>query len=164
MRVHRFHERTRLPAARDEVFPFFADATNLQRITPPELGFRILTPGVEMREGARVNYSLSLFGIRFAWLTEITRWDPPHEFVDVQLRGPYRQWIHTHRFVKSDGVVVMDDHVDYALPFGPLGRLVHRLRVRRQLEEIFEFRRRAIDGIFPSPRSTLDPRLSTFSP
>jgi ligand-binding SRPBCC domain-containing protein len=143
VRVHRFHEQTRLlqPVAR--VFPFFASAANLERITPPELRFRILSPGVEMREGAVIQYSLRLFGVRFGWTTEIARWDPPHEFVDVQSAGPYRQWIHTHRF-RADGTgTVMEDTVDYALPFQPLGELALPL-VRAQIRRIFVYRRTAI--------------------
>ena len=146
MRLHRFHERTRLVGARDEVFPFFAAAGNLQRITPPELGFRILTPDVEMRKGARVNYSLSLFGIRFEWVSEITRWDPPHEFVDVQLRGPYRQWIHVHRFRPDGSGTLMDDTVEYALPLQPLGEIAAPL-VALQVSRIFRYRARAIANL-----------------
>jgi len=143
MRVHRFHQHTRLARGRDDVFPFFAAAGNLQRITPPELGFRVLTPDVAMKEGARIEYSLSLFGIRFPWLTEITRWNPPHEFVDVQLRGPYRQWIHTHTFREEESGTVMDDVVDYALPLQPVGEIAAPL-VALQVRRIFAYRTRAI--------------------
>ena len=139
MRAHRFHEQTRLPHPVERVFPFFAGAANLQRITPPELGFRILTPGVTMREGARIRYSLSLFGIGFEWLTEITKWDPPHEFVDVQLRGPYRQWIHTHTFRPDGDGTLMDDTVDYALPLQPFGEIAAPL-VALQVRRIFKYR------------------------
>ena len=143
MRVHRFQQQTRLARGPGDAFPFFAAAGNLQRITPPELGFRIQTPGVEMREGARIQYSLSLFGIRFQWLTEITRWDPPYEFVDVQLRGPYRQWIHTHTFREDGSGTLMEDVVDYALPFQPLGEIAAPL-VALQVRRIFAYRTRAI--------------------
>lgn len=155
MRVHRFHEETRLEQPLDRVFPFFADAANLERITPPELRFRILTPQVEMRTGALIRYSLSLFGVRFQWTTEITRWDPPHEFVDVQLSGPYRQWIHTHRFDADGAGTVMDDTVDYALPFQPLGELALPI-VRSQIDRIFAHRRRVITSLLAQP----DPRAS----
>lgn len=143
MRIHQFHEQTRLPRPIDQVFPFFSAAANLERITPPELRFRILTPGVEMREGALIRYSLGLRGIRFGWTTEITCWNPPHEFVDVQLRGPYRQWIHTHRFHEDGAATVMDDTVDYALPFQPLGELALPI-VRAQIRRIFAYRAQAI--------------------
>jgi ligand-binding SRPBCC domain-containing protein len=143
MRTHRFFEETRLPQAIDRVFPFFANADNLERITPPELRFRILTPGVEMRQGALIRYSLSLFGVRFKWTTEITLWDPPHEFVDVQLSGPYRQWIHTHTFRPDGGSTLMTDTVDYALPVQPLGELALPI-VRSQIRRIFAHRREVI--------------------
>ena len=143
MRVHRFQQTTRLARRPDEVFPFFAAAGNLQRITPPELGFRILTPDVEMMEGALIRYSLSLFGVRFQWHTEITRWNPPHEFVDVQLRGPYRQWIHTHTFRPDGDGTLMEDVVDYALPLQPLGEIAAPL-VGLQVRRIFNYRARVI--------------------
>ena len=111
-----------------------------------------------LAEGSRLEYRIRWSAFSIRWVTRITKWRAPSEFVDVQEKGPYASWIHTHRFVESDGVVVMDDHVDYALPFGPLGRLVHRLRVRRQLEQIFDYRRRAIDEIFP-PGRVRDPSL-----
>lgn len=143
MRTHRFFAETRLPQPIDRVFPFFANADNLERITPPELRFRILTPGVAMREGARIRYSLSLFGFRFRWTTEITRWDPPHEFVDVQLSGPYRQWVHTHAFRPDGTGTLMTDTVDYALPVQPLGELALPI-VRSQIRRIFAHRREVI--------------------
>ena len=143
MRTHRFDEPTRLPQPIDQVFPFFSAARNLERITPPELRFRILTPEVEMREGALIRYSLGLFGVRFGWTTEITRWDPPHEFVDTQVRGPYRQWIHTHRFRPDGAGTLMHDTVEYALPFQPLGELALPI-VRAQIRRIFAYRREVI--------------------
>ena len=146
MRSHRFHEQTRLPQPIGQVFPFFSTAANLERITPPELRFRILTPDVEMREGAVIEYSLRLFGVRFGWTTEITRWDPPHEFVDIQSAGPYRQWIHTHRFRAEGGGTVMEDTVDYALPFQPAGEIALPI-VRAQIRRIFTYRRAAITAL-----------------
>ncbi|MEE4299784.1 MAG: SRPBCC family protein [Pseudomonadales bacterium] len=131
----------------DEVFDFFADAGNLERITPPELRFRILTPmPVAMRTGALLDYRLSLYGVPFRWRTEITVWDPPSRFVDAQLAGPYRSWVHTHTFVAERGGTRMEDHVEYVLPLGRLGLLALPL-LRRQLERIFDHRERVIRAL-----------------
>ena len=135
----------RLAGAPEDVFPFFADARNLERITPGWLGFRVLTPGVEMRAGALIEYRLRLHGVPLRWRTRIEVWEPPHRFVDRQLSGPYRLWHHTHTF-EPDGAggTVMRDVVRYALPLGPLGALAHRLFVRRDLARIFDFRHAAV--------------------
>jgi ligand-binding SRPBCC domain-containing protein len=137
-----------LPCARDHVFAFFAEATNLERITPPELGFEIVTPGlIHLHEGACIEYRLHLFGLPFSWHTEIQLWNPPEAFVDVQRRGPYKLWVHTHRFREEDGVTIIEDEVQYALPYAPLGELVYPL-VRLQLHRIFRYRQRAIQAYF----------------
>ena len=136
----------RLPGTPAEVFPFFADAGNLEAITPPWLGFRVVTPRpIEMREGALIEYRLRLHGLPISWLTRIEEWVPGERFVDVQLSGPYRLWHHTHEFRPlPGGGTLMTDTVRYALPFGPLGCLAHRVLVRRDLERIFDFRERAV--------------------
>ena len=142
---HTLRREQTLPGAPDEVFPFFADAGNLEAITPPWLGFRIVTPRpIDMGVGTLIEYRLRLHGLPISWLTRIEVWEdthPPLRFVDQQLRGPYALWHHTHEFVPGpDGTTRMTDTVRYALPFGPLGALAHALFVRRDLNRIFDHR------------------------
>lgn len=145
--VHSLRTRQELPLSIDEVFNFFADAGNLERITPPELHFRILTPlPLAVARGSFIDYRLRLFGLPFSWKTEITSWEPPHQFVDEQRQGPYRQWIHRHRFSAVEEGTLMEDEVFYQLPLAPLGELVLPL-VRLQLGRIFNYRKEAIRSI-----------------
>ncbi|WP_412063464.1 SRPBCC family protein [Rubrivirga sp. IMCC45206] len=146
------HTTTWLPLPRAEVFDFFADAANLERITPPELAFEIVTPQpFEIGEGTLIDYRLGLFGVRFGWRTEIVSWAPPYRFVDQQLEGPYRRWHHTHTFADApdqDGHpgTRMDDEVLWELPVAPLGELAYPL-VRAQLARIFSYRQRRIEEL-----------------
>jgi ligand-binding SRPBCC domain-containing protein len=123
------------------VFGFFADAFNLEAITPAWLRFKVGTPGpIHMAPGTLIEYRLRLHGVPIRWLTRIEAWEPGVRFADVQVRGPYRVWHHTHAFEPhADGTLVRDT-VRYELPFGPLGRVAHAAFVRRDLERIFDFR------------------------
>jgi ligand-binding SRPBCC domain-containing protein len=132
----------RLPGSPSQVFPFFGDAANLERITPPWLRFRVITPRpIEMGAGTLIEYRLRLHGVPLRWLTRIDAWEPPHRFVDRQLRGPYRGWRHEHTFTADgpDGTL-MRDRVEYSLPLGPLGWLADAVLVRRDLARIFDHR------------------------
>ncbi|MBK6750363.1 MAG: SRPBCC family protein [Acidobacteria bacterium] len=130
---------------REDVFEFFADAGNLERITPPELNFHILTPQpIDIKQGALIDYKLKMRGMPIKWRTEISVWEPPYRFVDQQLRGPYRQWIHTHTFTElSRTQTLMEDEVRYRLPIEPLGDIAHFF-VKSELDYIFDYRQKVV--------------------
>jgi ligand-binding SRPBCC domain-containing protein len=136
---------------RSEVFAFFSDAANLERLTPSSLRFEIKTAlPVDMRAGTLIDYNIVLFGVSLQWRTLIETFEPGTRFVDVQLKGPYRQWRHTHEFIDAPGGTLVRDRVEYEMPLGALGDLVRALFVERQLASIFDFRRQTIDAIFGS--------------
>jgi ligand-binding SRPBCC domain-containing protein len=146
MREHFLQTEQWLPRPRHEVFPFFAEARNLQTITPPWLGFEVLTPEpIEMRPGTLIDYCIRVHGVPFSWRTEIREWQPPHRFVDVQLRGPYTLWHHTHSFEERDAGTLCVDQVRYR-PRG--GALVNWLFVRRDVARIFRYRQQRLDELF----------------
>lgn len=141
-------QRTQVvPVPIEEAFAFFADTKNLELITPSWLRFRIVEAPVELRAGARLRYRLTLFGLPIRWRTEIVEWSPPRGFVDVQRRGPFSLWEHTHRLRPVDGGTESYDHVRYGLYLGPLGGLVRRLLVRGWLESIFDYRAEQVPGL-----------------
>jgi ligand-binding SRPBCC domain-containing protein len=141
-----------------DVFEFFSRPENLERITPPKMGFNIITPRpIEMRPGALIDYTVRTLGIPVRWTTLITDYDPPHRFIDVQLRGPYSFWHHTHIFEAVDGGTRIVDEVRYVLPFGPIGRLAHTLIVKRELEKIFAYRAQVIESVFSAGQAARHP-------
>lgn len=141
-------ERTQVVSAPiEQAFAFFADARNLERITPPWLRFRIVDAPEQLSAGAALRYRLTLFGIPIRWRTEIVAWNPPHGFTDVQRRGPFLLWEHTHRLTPVEGGTEIYDHVRYRLFLGPLGTLVRRALVRRWVEGIFDYRAEHVPGL-----------------
>lgn len=143
MRVHLLERSQRVEVPPDRAFAFYADAANLEPLTPPWVHFQLLSPRpILFGAGTLLDYRLRLHGIPFRWRTRIDSWEPPHRFHDHQDRGPYARWEHSH-FFEPDGeaATIIRDRLEYALPLGPLGALAHRLFVRRDLERIFDFRR-----------------------
>ena len=130
----------------EDLFDFYADAFNLERLTPPWLRFEVVTdPPIHMRAGVEIDYRLRLHGLHLKWRSRITAWDPPHRFVDEQIRGPYRTWVHEHTFAPHHGGTLVGDRVQYAM-LG--GWLADRLLVRRDLRRIFAFRQQRLAEIF----------------
>jgi ligand-binding SRPBCC domain-containing protein len=161
MPVHVLRREQRLPGPPEAVFPFFADARNLEAITPPLLQFRLLTPEpVEMGVGTFLQYALRLRGLPVRWDTLIQAWDPPYRFVDVQVRGPYRLWHHTHELEPLDGgeATLMRDTVRYAIGFGPFGEIARRAVVERDLEAIFAFRAQRVPELVAAHADAGAPR------
>lgn len=151
MKVLMLEREQRVERPLGEVFSFFERPENLADITPPELGLVILSPTpITMREGALIDYSVKVMGVRLHWTTLISEYDPPHKFVDVQLRGPYSFWHHTHEFLAVDGGTAIRDCVRYVLPLGWPGQLVHRFVVQPQLHRIFDYRSEVIKDHFKS--------------
>ena len=143
---YRLEASQRLPRPVEEVFPFFADAFNLEAITPGMLHFRVLTPApIVMTAGTLIDYRLRIGGVPTRWRSEISAWEPPFRFVDEQRRGPYRWWIHEHRFHEEQGETVVVDRVDYGVPGGALP---HRLFVAPALRRIFAHRRESLHRAF----------------
>src|SRR3954449_5721999 len=151
--IHVLRREQRLAAPPSEVFPFFADSRNLEAITPPLLRFRLLTPEpIALGVGTFLQYALRIHGVPVRWDTLIQEWEPPHRFVDVQVRGPYRLWHHTHELVALDGgaATLMRDTVRYSVGFGALGEVARRALVLRDLEAIFAFRAERVPALVAS--------------
>ena len=140
-RTHTLERTQLIPRPLSEVFPFFSDAKNLETITPAFLQFKILTPGpIAMQAGTLIDYRIRLLGVPLHWRTQIEAFEPPLRFTDIQIRGPYRLWHHTHEFLETAEGTLMTDRVRYEMPLGSLGSLTHALWTRRTLERIFDYR------------------------
>jgi hypothetical protein len=146
MRVRQFESDLWLPQSREKVFQFFSDVANLDRITPPWLHFRTVEPGqMEMRKGIVIEHALRIHGLPLRWCSVIKEWDPPSRFVDEQIRGPYRLWVHEHKFEERDGGTLVHDHVHYAVL---MDFLLHRFFIRPDIERIFAYRQEQLRALF----------------
>jgi len=147
MKLLEFRDSLFLPHPRVEIFDFFSQAANLQEITPPWLHFELLSPPRQIFKGTEIDYRLKIHGIPLRWRSKITAWEPPNRFVDEQARGPYRVWIHEHRFTTQNGGTLCEDHVRYAV-LG--GQLIAKLFVNRDIRTIFNYRSTRLREIFPT--------------
>lgn len=148
-RTFRLRSQTWVPRPLAEVFPFFADAFNLERITPPFMSFHVVTPApIRMEPGRLIDYRLKVHGIPLRWQSRIERWEPPYLFTDIQIRGPYRRWEHTHTFSEAGEGTLIEDEVIYEVP---VGQWVNRLFVQPDVERIFRYRQEVIASHFAPP-------------
>ena len=155
--IYTLHREQVIPAPIERVWAYFATPFNLNEMTPPDMAFEFVQGGDEvMYAGQVIAYKVAVLpGIRVRWLTQITHVEPGRSFIDEQRAGPYRLWIHEHRFELLPQGVHMTDHVTYALPFGPLGDFVHAVYIRQRLKNIFDYRREKVKTLFPNPAETL---------
>ena len=146
MNVHVLEREQLIERPLEDVFAYFSQARNLERLTPPWLRFEVKTPEpIEMRVGTLIEYRLTLHGLPMRWVSRIDAWEQNVAFEDRQLRGPYSLWHHRHEFEPlGTSRTLVRDRVRYALPLGPLGELAHALFVQRDLDRVFAFRRAAI--------------------
>ncbi|MFI5094193.1 MAG: SRPBCC family protein [Candidatus Acidiferrum sp.] len=148
MKIFHFEARLWLPRPRNEVFEFFSNAINLEELTPSSLRFHVLTPTpIRVQQDLEIDYRLKIRGIPVRWRSKITVWDPPNRFVDEQVRGPYRLWIHEHRFTEQEGGTICEDSLQYA-PLG--GTLINKLFVAREVSQIFAYRSQRLQHLFPN--------------
>ncbi len=162
MKTRQLSTRLWVPRPIEEVFEFFADAKNLEALTPPWLSFSILTPApIRMQVGTQIDYKIRVHGLPMRWRSEISAWDPPHRFVDQQLRGPYKLWQHEHCFQSENGGTAISDLVQYRGRGGPFEPLIHRLFVRRDLERIFSFRLEKLAAMYGLDPAAADPAKFT---
>jgi len=144
MKTHEFKTTIKLPLGIEEVFSFFCNTANLKKITPPQFHLQPLTPQpIEITQGIIMNYKLRLYGFPLRWQLKIANWDPPYQFIDEQIRGPFRLWRHTHRFREENGATIIEDHLHYALRFWPMGEIASPL-VRAQVKWLFRYRKQAV--------------------
>ena len=153
MKIDRFETEIWLPARRERVFQFFGNPANLERLTPDWLRFQIKKAPATIAEGVLLDYKLRIHRLPVQWQSQITAWHPPYGFVDRQTKGPYRLWIHEHRFHERDGGTVVEDFVQYAVPGGTI---VQRFLVAPDLRRIFKYRQQVLRELFNEDKHTAD--------
>ena len=149
MKVYKLKFEQKINSSLGQVFSFFSKPENLALITPPELDFKILTPGpIKMKEGQLIDYTIKIFGLKIRWRTLITEFDYPNSFVDQQIKGPYSMWHHKHTFHDCKDFVHMVDEINYSVSFGFLGRIMNYFFIRKDLVKIFNYRKNIINKHF----------------
>ena len=138
-----------VPKTIEEIFPFFAEAKNLEKITPPHLRFHIVGMNTEtINKGTLIDYKLQLYGVPFKWKTKISEFEPNKMFIDEQLKGPYSKWVHLHTFEQINGGTLLKDLVHYRIPMGALGKILLGRFIRKDIEKIFNYRKSVIAELF----------------
>ncbi len=149
--MYNYNQTQKLNMKLEELFEFFQKPENLERVSPSWVNFNIKSKlPLVMKEGAEFEYTIKLLGIPMNWKTRIIEYSPPEIFIDEQVKGPYKKWIHTHKFKQANGFVLMEDNVDYDLYGGVLKGIIHQLFVKKSVEKIFEYRREAIEKVIIS--------------
>jgi ligand-binding SRPBCC domain-containing protein len=147
--MHILTKTTVINKTLSEVFEFFSNAENLNKITPPDMQFKILTPlPIIIKKGTLIDYKIKVNGIPFKWQTEISEWEPNKRFVDKQLKGPYRVWIHEHTFEEKDGKTIMNDHVQFLSPGWFLEPIINKLFIEKKVKGIFAYREKILTNLF----------------
>jgi ligand-binding SRPBCC domain-containing protein len=150
MRLYRLHAKQTVPISKEKAWHFLSNPSNLKIITPDAMGFEILS-GVERElfTGQIIQYNVSpIAGVKTRWVTEITHVEKGNYFVDEQRFGPYALWHHKHFITPTENGVEMEDIIDYKIPFGLLGQLLHALFIKKQLITIFKYREDKLTELF----------------
>lgn len=151
MKIYTLQREQFLNATLEQAWEFFSSPSNLEKITPDHMRFKIVSALKEgpVYEGMKIEYTVSPFaGIPLRWVTLISEVNTPYRFRDIQVKGPYSLWEHTHSFAEFNGGIRMTDEVRYALPLGPLGRMAHALLVKKELNDIFNYRNSVVEKLF----------------
>ena len=156
MKIYELNKAQFINQPIDVVFNFFSKPENLALITPSKLAFKILTPTpITINKGTLIDYTIRLMRFPVHWRTLITKYNPPYEFVDEQIKGPYLFWHHTHTFKAVNGGSEIKDKVKYSIPMGYLGQFIHKIWIKKDLEKIFEYRKKVIEKLLRLEKSNI---------